>query len=257
MSDPVTASAHRRVPASDHVRHPSRWLLHGGRPLSRWLIRRRFAVRTHGGGHVPARGGVILAANHIGWSDGPLLAIFSPRPAHVLTKVEMFDGALGAFLTACGQLPLDRFSYDPHAVRTCLRVLRDGGVVGVFPEGRRGGGDLERFHRGAAYLALVTGAPVVPVAVLGTREPGGRASDVPGPGAVVDLVYGDPVHLGRQDWPRTREQVTRASLFVRERMLAHLDEARQRTGRDLPGPLAPGELEDDPYTGLILDGEEI
>ena len=58
-------------------------------------------------------------------------------------------------------------------MKTCLRVLRDGGVVGIFPEGTRGAGEFDRFHRGAAYLALVTGAPVVPVVILGTREPGG------------------------------------------------------------------------------------
>lgn len=253
----MTAVRRAGLPASDHVRHPPRWLLRGARPLTRGLVRRRFAVRTHSTDRVPARGGVLLAANHLGWSDGPLLAAFSPRPAHVLTKAEMFTGGMGVFLATAGQVPLHRFDYDPRAVRTCLRILRDGGVVGVFPEGRRGGGDLERFHRGVAYLAMVTGAPIVPVAILGTREPGGRASDVPGRGAVVDLVYGEPVRLAQQDWPRTREQVARASLLVRERMLALLDEARQRTGRGLPGPLAPGELEDDPYTGLILDGEEI
>ncbi|WP_084541229.1 lysophospholipid acyltransferase family protein [Nocardioides alkalitolerans] len=242
---------HQQLPASDGVRRPHRWLLHGGRPASRWLIRRRFAVRLHHPEHVPRRGGVVLAANHIGWGDGPVLAIFSPRPVHALTKVEMFAGPLGAFLRTCGQIPLDRFAVDVTAVRTCLRVLRDGGVVGVFPEGRRGGGDLSRFHRGAAYLALTTGAPVVPVVVIGTREPGQRSGELPRRGGCVDLYYGEPLRLTQQPWPRTREQVEQASLLLRRHMLATIDTARAATGRDLPGPLAPDDLEDDPYTGLV------
>ncbi|GAA1913221.1 lysophospholipid acyltransferase family protein [Nocardioides lentus] len=255
MSDRALPAVVVDVPRSDHVAHPRRWLLHGGRPASRWLIRRRFGVRVHHAERVPRRGGAVLASNHIGFMDGPLLSIFSPRPVHTLTKAEMFVGPLGAFLTTCGQVPLHRFEYDPAAVRTCLRVVRGGGAVGIFPEGRRGGGDLQRFHRGAAYLGLVTGAPVVPVVVLGTRAPGGGAASIPGRGDVVDLVYGEPVTLGATRWPRTREQVADASLLVREHMLALIDEARVLTGRDLPGPMPPGELEDDPYTGLILRGE--
>ena len=117
---------------------------------------------------------MILASNHVGVADGPLLAIFSPRPVHALTKQEMFEGRMGRFLRDAGQIPLDRFNSDPAAVKACLRVLRDGGAVGIFPEGSRGAGEFDRFHRGAAYLALVSGAPIVPVIQFGTREPGGR-----------------------------------------------------------------------------------
>lgn len=249
-------AGHDQLPSTTTTPHPRRALLHGGRPASRWLIRRRFAVALHRAERVPARGGVVLAANHVGVVDGPVLAIFSPRPVHVLTKSEVFRGPLGPFLRAAGQLPLDRFHVDAAAVRSCVRVLRDGGVVGVFPEGRRGAGDLGRFHRGAAYLALVSGAPVVPVTFLGTREPGGGASALPPRGGRVDVVYGEPVRLvdAPAPWPRTREQVAQASLLLRRRMLDTLEEARALTGRDLPGPLPPGELEDDPHTGVVEQG---
>lgn len=230
---------------------PQRWLLHGGRPTSRFLIRRRLAVALHHGDRVPRSGGAVLVANHIGWADGPVLAIFSPRPVHALTKAEMFVGPLGRFLRASGQIPLDRFRPDPAAIRACVATLEAGGVVGVFPEGRRGPGDLSRFHRGAAYLALVTGAPVVPVAVLGTRERGGRSSDLPRRGAQVDLYYGEPLHVARQAWPRRREQLDEVSLLIRRRMLDTLAAATAATGQDLPGPLPPDDLDDDPYTGLV------
>lgn len=250
----MSASRHHELPRSDGARHPSRVLLHPLRAPARALVRRRLRVRVHGAEHVPARGPVVVAANHIGVCDGPLLAMFAPRPVHALTKHEMFSGALGRFLLASGQIPLDRFHPDVAAVRTSVRVLRDGGVVGVFPEGRRGAGDLARFHRGAAYLALVSGAPVVPVALFGTREPGGHTDSLPARGAAVDLVFGEPQHLGARPWPRTKEQVGHASALLRETMLVHLDLARASTGRELPGPLPADEVEPDPATGVTEQG---
>ena len=241
---------HRAPPRSDRVAHPSRALLHAGRAPSRWLVRRRYDVRVTGAEHVPATGPVILAANHVGVVDGPMLSMFAPRPVHCLTKIEMFTGRTGAFLLAAGQVPLDRFRVDPRGVRTSLRVLRDGGALGIFPEGVRGAGELDRFHRGAAYLALVSGAPVVPVTVVGTREPGGHRESLPLRGARLDFVFGEPVDLGRVAWPRTRELVEAGSQALRERMLAAQSHALATTGRTLPGPLPAGELEPDPGDGV-------
>ena len=82
----------------------------------------------------------------------------------------MFRGLLGRLLIQSGQIPLDRFNPDPAAVKTGLRVLRDGGAIGIYPEGSRGPGDLKRFHRGAAYLALVERCMVV-------ETPSGRSAD--------------------------------------------------------------------------------
>jgi 1-acyl-sn-glycerol-3-phosphate acyltransferase len=248
-------AAHRDLPRSDRTPHPPRFLLCSPlRPLARAVVRRRFAVRLHGLESVPRTGPVLFASNHIGVADGPLLAVFAPRPVHALTKVEMFGGRLGTFLRASGQIPLDRFHADPGAVKACLRVLRDGHAVGIFPEGRRGGGDLARFHRGTAYLALVSGAPVVPVTVLGTREPGAHTSSLPPRGGVVDLTFGAPYTLPAAPWPRTKEQVERASVLLREHMLVQLDHARASTGRDLPGPLPAAEVEPDPATGVAEQG---
>jgi 1-acyl-sn-glycerol-3-phosphate acyltransferase len=225
------------VTAPDRRRHPPTWLLHGGRPVSRWLIRRRYCVREHGTGHVPPQGPVIVAANHTGVIDGPLLAIFGSRPVHALTKREMFEGRLGRFLHASGQIPLDRVTTDRAAIRACLHVLEHGGAVGIFPEGNRGAGDLTRFHHGAAYLALVTGAPVVPMMMYGTRPPGGGKDALPEPGAVLDLVYGAPMRVEKRPWPRTRTLVAATSAALRERMLEELRAGLVLTGQALPGPI--------------------
>ncbi len=250
----MTHDLHHERPATEAVAHPPKALLQGARPPARALVRSRYRVRLHHADRVPSTGPVVLAANHIGVIDGPLLAALSPRPVHALTKQEMFVGRTGRFLTRAGQIPLDRFHPDPRAVRTALRVLRDGGVVGVFPEGRRGDGELHRFHHGAAYLALVTGAPVVPVIMLGTRVPGGGADSRPPRGSELHLTYGQPVWVEPQPWPRTPGMVRDTSTLLRERLLATLDEARGLTGLELPGPLPAGDYEDDPDTGLVDRG---
>lgn len=248
--DDAHQDVHQQLPRTDRTRHPHRYLLHGLRPLSRWLLRRRYRVRVHHAERVPGSGPVVLAANHVGVIDGPLLAIFAPRPVHALTKSEMFRGRLGTFLLHSGQVPLDRFHTDVAAARSCVRVLRDGGVIGIFPEGRRGAGELERFHRGAAYFALVAGATVVPVTLFGTREPGGTSGSLPRRGALLDLVVGEPLAVEAVAWPRTREHVEGTSRLLWEHMRGALDDARRELGRDLPGPLPPGDLDPDPSTGV-------
>ena len=249
MTDP-----HLDLPRTDQVPSAPRFLLHPLRPIARWLLQRRYDVRVHGLELVPAGGPVIFASNHVGVIDGPMLAIFSPRPVHALTKMEMFRGALGWFLWRSGQVPLDRFNPDPRAVKTCIKALRDGWTVGIYPEGSRGAGDLERFHRGAAYLALVSGAPVVPVTTLGSREPGGTSGSLPKRGAVIDVVFGEDYRVDAAPWPRTREQVEKASLLLREHMMVQLDRARASTGRELPGPLPPTDVDTDPQTGVTDQG---
>lgn len=250
MTEARTA-VHLDLPRSDRVRPPHRWLLHGARPFCAWLVRRRYRVVVHGTDLVPTHGPVIFAANHVGVIDGPLLAIFAPRPVHALTKVEMFaHWFLGPFLRQAGQIPLDRFHTDPSAVRASVRVLRDGRAVGIFPEGARGAGELELFHRGAAYLALVTGAVIVPVILFGTREPGGASSSLPRKRGTIDLVFGTPYTVEQASWPRTRQQVGETSHRLRARMLDDLEDARRSTGLSLPGPLPAGQHEADPGGGI-------
>ena len=226
------------LPRVDTVRSPHDRFFRTFRPSGRAALRTLWRVHNHGAHHVPATGPVIVASNHVGLMDGPLLAIFCPRPVHALTKREMFDGRTGHGLRAVGQIPLNRTQVDPAAVKTCLRVLDQDKVVGIYPEGARGAGDFGHLHAGVAYLALASGAPVVPVVSFGTRPPGGGRNALPRRGGRIDFVYGAPVRVPRRPWPRTREQVRDTAALLHRELLAHLDRARAETGLDLPGPLA-------------------
>lgn len=227
------------LPSTAGVRAPRTRLLRAGRPAAQALLRSWYELELHNTEKVPATGPVVMAANHVGWIDGPLLAVSSPRPVHALTKQEMFSHGMGGLLLASGQIPLDRFRVDLQAIRIAVQALRHGHAVGVFPEGTRGAGDMTSPRAGAAYLALVTGAPVVPVSFLGTRMPGGSDGSIPQRGSRVAMTFGDPVRLESQPWPRTQHQVDEAARVVTAAILKTIREAEQRTGMTLPGPLGP------------------
>ncbi len=227
------------LPSTSGVRPPRTTMLHTLRPGALTLLRGWYDVEIHGSERVPAHGPVVMAANHVGWLDGPLLAIASPRPVHALTKQEMFDGPLGSFLLAAGQIPLDRHHVDLLSIRTALRVLEDDRVVGVFPEGARGTGEMISPRSGAAYLGLVSGAPIVPVSFLGTRVPGGSDGSVPPRGTRIALTFGEPVRLEPQPWPRTQQLVAHAAAQVTAGILETMRTAEEITGMSLPGPIGP------------------
>jgi 1-acyl-sn-glycerol-3-phosphate acyltransferase len=229
-------TAHRDLPRTAEVRHPARLMLHGLRPTFSAVAHRRWNIEILGAEKVPPTGPVVLVGNHVGFLDGPLMAIVGPRPVHAMTKRELFTGPLGAFLVGSGQIPTSREEVDPGAVKAALRVLRDGGVAGVFPERTRGAGEMVEAAGGAAYLALVTGAPVVPMAFLGTRLPGTDAT-FPPRGVRIVVSHGSPVNVEQQDWPRRSVDVLALSERIRQAVIATVHEAVRVTGVKLPGPL--------------------
>jgi 1-acyl-sn-glycerol-3-phosphate acyltransferase len=226
------------LPSTAGVRAPHHRFLQHGRFVLDGVIRVWWDLEVHGAENVPRTGPVVMAANHVGWLDGPLLAICAPRPVHALTKMEMFSHGMGAFLVAVGQIPLDRFHVDVNAIRVAVKALEEGMCVGVFPEGTRGAGDMASPRAGAAYLSLVTGAPVVPVAFLGTRMPGTDRT-LPPRGTRLAMTFGEPVDLGTRPWPRTQQDMADAAGRVTDAILQTIQIAEKETGMTLPGPLGP------------------
>jgi len=200
---------------------------------------RRWQVEVTGRHHVPRSGPVILASNHMAILDGPMLIICSPRTSHALVKRELFQGPQRWLLEAVGQISVDRDEVDPRAVKRSLAVLGAGRALAIYPEGKRGRGDLATVKRGAAYLALCTGAPVVPVACLGTRSSVGTIESLPPRGQRIAVSFAEPLQFPATPWPRTRASVGEATEQLASAMRTHLQETLDRTGLALPDSERP------------------
>lgn len=141
------------------------------------LFRLFFRPVVSGQEHIPASGGALLASNHLSMCDSLFLPVMTRRRMSFLAKNEYFTGrglkgrAKAAFVRGTGLIPLDRSDADAAAaaLRTGARAVSQGLLLGVYPEGTRSpDGRLYRGKTGTARIALETGVPVVPVAMLGT-----------------------------------------------------------------------------------------
>ena len=133
----------------------------------------RLMTRARGYGleRMPARGGAVLAVNHLHWIDIPLIGTLTPRNIHYVAKVEAahFPG-LGRFLRWHGTIAIRRGESDREAVRQMRATARNGEVVGLFVEGtRQKTGRPGKAQPGAAMVAIQEGVPVVPAAIYGTQ----------------------------------------------------------------------------------------
>jgi 1-acyl-sn-glycerol-3-phosphate acyltransferase len=149
--------------------------------------------------HLPAEGPVILASNHLSFSDSFFLPLMLPRRVTFLAKSDYFTGrglkgrATAAFFRANGQVPVDRSGgkASEAALTTALRILSGGDVLGIYPEGTRSpDGRLYRGRTGVARMALVAGVPVIPVAMIDTDV-------VQPPGQVIPKIGRVGMRLGR------------------------------------------------------------
>ncbi len=143
------------------------------------LLKLLFRPVAEGLANVPKDGPVILACNHLSFSDSIFTPLIVKRRVTFVAKAEYFTGKgvkgwlMRQFFSATGTIPVDRSGGKAAqaALNTLLRVLRDGGVAGIYPEGTRSpDGRLYRGKTGVARLALESGATVVPVALLNTDE---------------------------------------------------------------------------------------
>jgi 1-acyl-sn-glycerol-3-phosphate acyltransferase len=131
-----------------------------------------FRMQRIGREYVPRTGPVILAANHRSFLDPFVIGTMARRPMYYMAKKELFARRwLAWILSALGAFPVDRGAGDKEAMKTAKAILDRGGIVLIFPEGTRTRpGGLGTPHRGVGRLALQTGAPVVPVAAIGTED---------------------------------------------------------------------------------------
>ncbi|MGW3460698.1 lysophospholipid acyltransferase family protein [Streptomyces olivaceoviridis] len=196
-------------------------------PLSRFalikavlgpIMRLMFRLQAEGVENIPGDGPVILAGNHLTFIDSMVLPLVSKRQVFFIGKDEYVTGKgvkgrlMAWFFTGVGMIPVDRdgASGGVAALMTGRRVLEEGKIFGIYPEGTRSpDGRLYRGRTGIARLTLMTGAPVVPFAMIGTDklQPGGRG--IPRPGRVT-VRFGEPMEFSRYDGMDRDRYVLRA-----------------------------------------------
>ena len=195
-----------------------------------WLLRRIllgpvitvfYRPEVEGRQNIPVRGAAIIASNHQSFSDHFFLPLFVPRKITFLAKSDYFTGRglkgrlTAVFFRGAGQLPIDRSGgrASDAALRTGLRLLGRGELLGIYPEGTRSpDGRLYRGKTGVARMALEAGVPVIPVAMLGTFEvqPPGRRFWRLTPVGPVRVVIGPALDFSRYEGMATDRFVLRS-----------------------------------------------
>ncbi|MEU8223117.1 lysophospholipid acyltransferase family protein [Kribbella sp. NPDC048915] len=240
----VELTGHQGLPRTDDLPPLPYRLALPLRKVARPYFLRKYKLTIHHEDRFPMTGPLLMAPNHLSLLDAPLLGAIAPRMLHQLGKIEVFGGLQGKFLQRIGQIPVDRSSYDMLAVRKSIQVLRDGRVLNIYPEGTRGPGDFRRIRVGVAYLAMVTGAPILPVALMGTRLPGGDVEGFPPAGSRIDVVYGEPFSVERVPFPRRHSDVQAVTEYIGDVLRAHVKAAVDETGHPLPGWREPKDPDD-------------
>ncbi len=180
-------------------------------------------LRCEGVENIPKEGAVIIAPNHKSNFDPPVIGVCSPRVVHYMAKEELFrNPVFAAVIRYFGTFPVKRGAVDRAAIRRALTELKEGQPLGIFPEGTRiHGNRIGRFHDGMASIALMTGTPILPVAVIGTEH----LPKKEGPFAVV---FGTPVPVAKAR--PTPEAIGEVNEAVRAELLRLRQDYYDRAG---------------------------
>ncbi len=207
-----------------------------GRRLGWFLAHAIYESRAMHAERIPKSGPVIIVSNHSAFLDGPIVFCLAPRTLHFLVKRAYFSSAWGVILRTMGQIPIDQHTADRRSLMAARSALRRGDAVGIFPEGTRGGGgSVEQAEQGAAWLALQTGALIVPAATLGTRGDAASKEAWPKPRERIRVVFGEPFALHTPEGLKGRDRLAHATEALRVRLAAHVRAAAGETGMALPG----------------------
>ncbi|SMO68650.1 lysophospholipid acyltransferase family protein [Melghirimyces algeriensis] len=171
--------------------------------------------------HIPKEGPFLLVGNHISYLDPFYIAGFLPRRVSFMAKEESFSHPLTKwFLRKVDAFPVNRDIADVQAIRTALKRLQQGEVVGIFPEGgRRDADSIQQLKEGAAYLAVRQNVPILPAYIEGSDQALPRGGRWIRP-AKVCIRFGEPIGVLSQGKPRERQELLTQAILDAFRQLA-------------------------------------
>lgn len=158
-----------------------------------------FRIKKIGRENVPQEGAYIMCANHMSNWDAPILVSCTKRKMHVMAKQELFKNKLtGWFWKQCCVFPVKRGKMDLESMKHALKVLKNEEILMIFPEGTRKGMEKNgRAQNGAAFMALRTGVPVIPVKIEGDMKPF----------HTVKLIYGKPIDFSKYKASKPEKEI--------------------------------------------------
>ncbi|MCS7286079.1 MAG: lysophospholipid acyltransferase family protein [Anaerolineae bacterium] len=141
-------------------------------PVLRFLFKLLSKVEVRGRENVPREGPIIIAINHLGHLDAPLVVAFTPREVEGIALVDLYRvPVVGQLLRLYGVIPVHRDQFDRNVINLSLKVLAQGKALALAPEARRSPSKaLEKARNGVAYLAMKGQVPVIPAAITGTED---------------------------------------------------------------------------------------
>jgi len=173
------------------------------------------SIRLKGRYNVPRQGAFIIAANHLSWTDIPIIPMHFRRKVVYMAKEEYFTSKLAWLVRFLGSFPVKRGEGDRQALRTGEEQLKKGNILVIFPEGTRSRTrTLAKAHAGMGMIALRTGVPVVPVAIWGSENALKKFR------APVTVSYGEPIVFKPKGKKITREDIDEATETVMRKIAA-------------------------------------
>ena len=205
------------------------------------LMRTMFRLKSTGRENIPATGPVLLVANHSSLLDPPLIGGAAGRQLTFLAKAELFEiPGFGGLIRRLNARPIRREGADPGALRTAMRALADGRALLIFPEGTRGDEGVVRTAKaGAGMLAVLSGAPVVPVYVKGSGRAWPRGRRFPRPHKVT-VTFGEPLRFDGALGGDRKQRYEFASREMMEAIMRLRDGSTGGAGRPRPQSYAAG-----------------
>jgi 1-acyl-sn-glycerol-3-phosphate acyltransferase len=168
----VAATVGRKMPERPRIPPGIGRFQQPAKAIAGWAFRWQARLEVDGAENIPLTGPVIIAANHRAMLDVPLLVIACPRPVTFMAKRELFGDPIRKWgFHVLGGFPVRREIADVRAMDIGLAVLEKGDVLGLYPEGTRSRSrEMRPFLKGGAWLALKSGAPIVPAGISGTER---------------------------------------------------------------------------------------
>ncbi|MCS1352681.1 1-acyl-sn-glycerol-3-phosphate acyltransferase [Mechercharimyces sp. CAU 1602] len=180
-------------------------------------------VDIEGKHHIPKEGSFLLVGNHVSYLDPFYIGATVPRQIKYMAKKESFDHPVTRwFLQQLDAFSVDRSKPDMGAIRTALKHLKDGNVVGMFPEGTRSDEGLSQLKQGAAYLAIRSKSPIIPVHISGTDRclPRGKTWIRP---AKVRIAFGEPIQIEEGKGKDLQEKVSQHILTALQSLAPQME----------------------------------